>query len=52
MNVPVSDPRATVAVIGGSGFYEFLEDAVDVPVSTPYGDPSAPLSIGSQNRSA
>jgi 5'-methylthioadenosine phosphorylase len=35
-----------VAVIGGSGFYEFLDDATQVPVRTPYGDPSAPVAVG------
>ena len=39
-------PTASVAVIGGSGFYEFLEDAADVNVETPYGDPSSPVAIG------
>jgi 5'-methylthioadenosine phosphorylase len=39
-------PRATLGVIGGSGFYAFLDDAVDVPVSTPFGDPSDPLVVG------
>jgi 5'-methylthioadenosine phosphorylase len=38
--------RAEVAVIGGSGFYSFLEDPVQVEVGTPYGDPSAPVSVG------
>jgi 5'-methylthioadenosine phosphorylase len=38
--------RADVAVIGGSGFYSFLDDPVDVTVETPYGDPSAPVSVG------
>ena len=33
-------------MIGGSGFYEFLEDARDVPVRTPYGEPSAPVAVG------
>ena len=42
----MSSPHAAVAVIGGSGFYEFLDDATDVEVPTPYGDPSAPLAIG------
>ncbi len=42
----MSDPRAEVAVIGGSGFYEFLADPQDVTVATPYGDPSAPVSVG------
>jgi 5'-methylthioadenosine phosphorylase len=37
---------ADVAVIGGSGFYSFLEDPQTVNVTTPYGDPSAPLSVG------
>jgi len=40
------NPRADVAVIGGSGFYSFLENAEDVEVATPYGDPSAPVSVG------
>jgi 5'-methylthioadenosine phosphorylase len=35
-----------VAVIGGSGFYEFLEDPTTVEVETPYGAPSAPVAIG------
>jgi 5'-methylthioadenosine phosphorylase len=38
--------RATVAVVGGSGFYSFLDDVEEVEVSTPYGDPSAPLALG------
>jgi 5'-methylthioadenosine phosphorylase len=37
---------ATVGVIGGSGFYTFLEDAEEVVVGTPYGDPSAPVTVG------
>lgn len=35
-----------VAVIGGSGFYEFLESPTDHEVSTPYGAPSAPIAVG------
>ena len=31
-----------VAVIGGSGFYEFLDDPTTVEVSTPYGAPVRP----------
>ena len=38
--------RADVAVIGGSGFYSFLDDPEQVPVETPYGDPSSPVSVG------
>lgn len=42
---PHSD-LADLAVIGGSGFYDFLDDAVPVTVETPFGDPSEPLTIG------
>ena len=38
--------RADVAIIGGSGFYTFLEDPREVRVETPYGAHSAPLSLG------
>ena len=34
-------------MIGGSGFYTFLDDPEQVAVPTPYGDPSAPVSVGS-----
>ena len=37
---------ADVAVIGGTGFYSFLDDPAEHLVETPYGAPSAPLSIG------
>jgi 5'-methylthioadenosine phosphorylase len=37
---------AEVAVIGGTGFYSFLDDAEQHAVETPYGEPSAPVSIG------
>jgi 5'-methylthioadenosine phosphorylase len=40
-------PRAQVAVIGGSGFYEFLDAPEQVTVPTPYGDPSADIAVGS-----
>ncbi len=46
VTTPAAVPRADVAVIGGSGFYEFLADVTDVAVETPYGAPSAPVSIG------
>jgi 5'-methylthioadenosine phosphorylase len=42
----VPAPTARVAVIGGSGFYEFLADAEEVSVDTPYGDPSADIAVG------
>jgi 5'-methylthioadenosine phosphorylase len=35
-----------VGVFGGSGFYSFLDDVEEVKVETPYGDPSAPVSVG------
>ena len=37
---------AEIGVFGGSGFYSFLEDVVQVAVETPYGKPSAPFTIG------
>ena len=37
---------ADIAVIGGSGFYSFLDDARTIPVRTPYGSPSAAVSVG------
>ena len=39
-------PRAEIGVIGGSGFYEFLEGAERVHVVTPFGDPSDDLVVG------
>ncbi len=39
-------PRAEIGVIGGSGFYAFLDDVTEVPVDTPYGAPSDPVVIG------
>ena len=41
-----SDHHPRIAVIGGSGFYEFLENPSTAEVSTPYGAPSAPIAIG------
>ncbi|CAB4708553.1 MAG: S-methyl-5'-thioadenosine phosphorylase [Actinobacteria bacterium] len=38
--------RAEVAVIGGTGFYSFLDDPEEVVVDTPYGAPSAPIAVG------
>lgn len=39
--------RPQIAVIGGSGFYEFLDDDERLEVDTPYGPPSDDLRIGS-----
>ncbi len=38
--------HADVGVFGGSGFYQFLEDTTEVVIATPYGAPSAPITIG------
>ncbi len=42
----MSAPRASVAVIGGSGFYTFLDHPQEVEVETPYGAPSGPVALG------
>src|SRR5918912_744994 len=34
---------ADIALIGGTGFYRFLEDCEEVAVDTPYGPPSAEI---------
>lgn len=39
-------PLAEVAVIGGSGFYSFVENPRQITVTTPYGDPSGPIAVG------
>ncbi len=39
-------PRADIGIIGGTGFYAFLDDAVEVDVDTPYGPPSDPIVVG------
>src|SRR3569833_967061 len=38
--------HAQIGVIGGSGFYSFLDDVEEVEVSTPYGPPSDPIAVG------
>src|SRR3977135_2676768 len=37
---------AEIAVVGGSGFYEFGEDAAEVTIDTPFGAPSDPITVG------
>jgi 5'-methylthioadenosine phosphorylase len=39
-------PVADIGVIGGSGFYEFLTDAEEVTVETPFGAPSEAVLVG------
>jgi 5'-methylthioadenosine phosphorylase len=41
-----SAETAEIAVIGGSGFYRFLEEASEVTPTTPYGQPSGPITLG------
>jgi 5'-methylthioadenosine phosphorylase len=38
--------KAEIGVFGGSGFYDFIENAEEVKVETPYGSPSAVITIG------
>ena len=38
--------NAEIGVIGGSGFYSFLEDVTEIQVDTPYGPPSDSLFLG------
>jgi 5'-methylthioadenosine phosphorylase len=46
-NNPMQNNGRMLGVIGGSGFYSFFEsDVRTVAVDTPYGDPSAPVTIG------
>src|SRR6476661_3140450 len=39
-------PRADLGLIGGSGFYEFFDQAERVRVTTPFGDPSDDVLVG------
>ncbi len=42
-----SVPRPALAIIGGSGFYDFFgDDATTLEIETPYGAPSAPITVG------
>jgi 5'-methylthioadenosine phosphorylase len=42
----IDETTAPVGVIGGSGFYEFVDDATTVDVDTPFGRPSEPVVTG------
>ena len=43
----MTDNGRVLAVIGGSGFYSFFgSDARSVSLDTPYGQPSAPITVG------
>jgi 5'-methylthioadenosine phosphorylase len=38
--------KAEIGVFGGSGFYNFIDNAEEIKVETPYGSPSATITIG------
>lgn len=38
--------QADIGIIGGSGFYSFLDDVIEITVDTPYGQPSDSLFLG------
>jgi 5'-methylthioadenosine phosphorylase len=42
----MSDSLAEIGVIGGSGFYSWIEAGREVPVDTPFGKPSDPPVVG------
>ena len=42
-----SDGKVRIGIFGGSGFYSLLDDVREVHVDTPFGAPSAPVTIGS-----
>ncbi len=47
----VHDNERVLAVIGGSGFYTFFgSDARSINLDTPYGEPSAPVTVGTVGR--
>ncbi len=46
MTTPHSSAQAEIGVIGGSGFYSFLDDVTEITVETPYGSPSDSLFLG------
>lgn len=43
------EPRAEVGIFGGSGFYELLTDAEQIECETPWGPPSAPVTLGTMS---
>ncbi|GHF10020.1 MULTISPECIES: S-methyl-5'-thioadenosine phosphorylase [Streptomyces] len=44
--VDIGTAQADIGVIGGSGFYSFLDDVTEIQVKTPYGAPSDSLFLG------
>jgi 5'-methylthioadenosine phosphorylase len=43
---PSHDSPPALAVIGGSGFYDFLDDPDWITVETPFGKPASPVAVG------
>ncbi len=41
--------KASIAVVGGTGFYKFLDDVTEIKVDTPFGAPSDLISLGELN---
>ncbi len=41
-----SEHDVALGIFGGSGFYEFVDDARQVNVDTPYGPPAAAITVG------
>jgi 5'-methylthioadenosine phosphorylase len=46
MSAGPAEPAPEIGVIGGSGFYSFLDDVTEVTVDTPYGPPSDAFFLG------
>lgn len=42
----MASDQVAVGIVGGSGLYELLDDAHEVTVETPHGQPSAPVVVG------
>jgi 5'-methylthioadenosine phosphorylase len=47
MDPKLGEWKAEIAVIGGTGFYHFLDDVTEVKVDTPFGAPSDLIALGS-----
>jgi 5'-methylthioadenosine phosphorylase len=43
---PSPHPRAEIGIIGGSGFYELLDDGEEIELDTPFGAPSEAIAVG------
>ena len=50
MLIPLDDRASEfgveVGIVGGSGFYDFVGDPIEIEFDTPYGRPSAPITVG------